>query len=222
MSEVEIHSSWKNYLENEFKLPYMRELKNFLGKEEKQGKIIYPNSKVIFSALNETPFDTVKVIILGQDPYHGVGQAHGMAFSVNQGVALPPSLKNIYKEISSDLGGEIPESGFLQRWAKQGVLLLNTVLTVEHGKAGSHRGQGWERLTDKIIQSLNDNKEDLVFLLWGAPAQKKAQMIDSRKHLILTAPHPSPLSSYRGFFGCKHFSKTNKFLRSKGIASIRW
>lgn len=222
MSEIKIQGSWQNLLQEEFQKPYMKDLKKFLLSESQNGKIIYPKDEEVFSALNLTPFEEVKVVIIGQDPYHGPGQAHGLCFSVKKEVPTPPSLVNIYKELQADLGISTPNHGFLESWAKQGVLLLNNVLTVEKGKAGSHHQKGWEKFTDRIIEMLNERKENLVFILWGSPAQKKAQAVDSNKHFILKSVHPSPLSSYRGFFGSKPFSKTNQFLKSKGITEIDW
>ena len=220
--EPQIDPSWKEVIGDEFKKPYMDDLRHFLKSEADAGKIIYPPAPDIFSAFNLTPFDKVKVVIIGQDPYHGPGQAHGLCFSVKKDVRIPPSLVNIYKELKDDMGITPPDHGFLEDWAKEGVLLLNNVLTVEHGKAGSHHGQGWEVFTDKIIQVLNEKKENLVFILWGSPAQKKAAAVDPEKHFILKSVHPSPLSSYRGFFGSKPFSQTNKFLKAKGLREIDW
>jgi uracil-DNA glycosylase len=219
---IQLEPSWKNHLEAEFDLPYMVELKKFLLQEAQRKKIIYPPGREIFNALNLTPFENVKVVILGQDPYHGIGQAHGLCFSVREGVRPPPSLINIFKELKDDMNIDPPKHGCLENWSRQGVLLLNNVLTVEHGKAASHHGQGWEFFTDKIIEKLNQEKEHLVFILWGSPAQKKAKNVDTKKHLILFSPHPSPLSSYRGFFGSKPFSKTNKYLEKHGIKPINW
>ena len=186
------------------------------------GAVIYPPGEFIFNALNSTPFDAVKVVILGQDPYHGPGQAHGLCFSVQDGVAVPPSLLNIYKELEADLGSSRPPGGNLQHWAEQGVLLLNAVLTVERGRAGAHQGKGWEKFTDRIVSELNDSRDGLVFMLWGSYAMKKGAMIDRSRHLVLTAPHPSPLSAHRGFFGCRHFSKANTWLEQHGKPPIRW
>jgi len=222
IKNIKLEASWKTRLESEFEKDYMLSLKKFLKNEKAQGKIIYPAGENIFSALNSLPFDQVKVIIIGQDPYHGPGQAHGLSFSVPDGVPLPPSLKNIYKELFNDLGIDKGNCGNLLSWAKQGVLLLNSVLTVEAGNAASHQGLGWELFTDKIISVLNDEKQSLVFLLWGSYAQKKGAVIDAQKHLVLKAVHPSPLSVYRGFFGCQHFSKTNQYLISKNISPINW
>ena len=219
---VDLHPSWLAHLAPEFELPYMQHLKQFLLEQKQAGKIIYPESKNIFNAFNSTPLDQVKVVILGQDPYHGPNQAHGLCFSVQPGVPTPPSLQNIYKEIYRDLQFPIPAHGFLQSWANQGVFLLNATLTVEQARAGSHQGQGWEQFTDRAIQIVNQECEHVVFLLWGSYAQKKGQFIDGRKHLILRAPHPSPLSAHRGFIGCGHFSKTNEYLEQNGQAAIDW
>ncbi len=194
----------------------------FAQAERNSGKVIYPPAEQVFNAFKQTEFAEVKVVILGQDPYHGAGQANGLAFSVNQGVKIPPSLVNIYKEIASDIGAVPPKHGDLTHWAQQGVLLLNTVLTVEASRANSHRQHGWEVFTDAVISSLNQAEQHIVFLLWGAPAQKKAALIDAQKHTILTAPHPSPLSAYRGFFGCKHFSRANEALIAHGQKPIIW
>jgi uracil-DNA glycosylase len=221
IKDIKIEKSWKSVLKDDLKSASMNKLSSFLSKELKK-KSIYPAPKEIFAAFNQTPFDKVKVVIIGQDPYHGEGQAHGMCFSVKKGVKIPPSLRNIYKELSSDLDLEIPEHGNLSSWASEGVLLLNAVLTVEHSKAGSHHGRGWEEFTDSVIEYLNNEKENLVFILWGAPAQKKARKVDESKHLVLKSPHPSPLAAYRGFFGNHHFSKTNEYLKSKGIAEVDW
>ncbi|MDQ7059205.1 MAG: uracil-DNA glycosylase [Ghiorsea sp.] len=214
--------SWKRRLEETFKLPYMQKLEAFLHAEIQAGKTVYPQSHETFHALNVTPFDKVKVVILGQDPYHGEGQAHGLCFSVPQGVRVPPSLRNIYKELRNDLGIEAPSHGCLQAWAEQGVLLLNSVLTVEQSKAASHQNKGWEQFTDAIIAQLNEKKEHVVFLLWGAYAQKKGALIDRHKHLVLTGVHPSPLSAHRGFFGQKHFSSTNDYLLKNSQTAIDW
>lgn len=219
---IDLHPSWLAHLEPEFELPYMQHLKQFLVAEKKAGKVIYPESKNIFNAFNSTPLENVKVVILGQDPYHGPHQAHGLCFSVLPGVATPPSLQNIYKEIQRDFHYPIPKHGFLQSWADQGVFLLNATLTVEQGRAGSHQGQGWEQFTDRAIQTVNAQREGVVFLLWGSYAQKKGQYIDGRKHLILRAPHPSPLSAHRGFIGCGHFSQTNNYLKDQGQQPVDW
>lgn len=222
MTDVKLTSQWETHLSQELTRPYMLELFTFLKTEEMKGKVIYPQKEDIFAALNLTPFDQVKVVILGQDPYHGRDQAHGLCFSVKPGVKIPPSLQNIFKELKSDLGIDPSQDGSLIPWAQQGVLLLNTVLTVESGKAGSHHNRGWEEFTDKIIETLNHSHQNLVFILWGSPAQKKAASVDATKHCILKSVHPSPLSSYRGFFGSKPFSQTNDYLRSKKLPEIDW
>lgn len=219
---VDLHPSWLAHLAPEFELPYMLKLKQFLLEQKQAGKIIYPESKHIFNAFNATPLDQVKVVILGQDPYHGPGQAHGLCFSVLPGVATPPSLQNIYKEVQRDLHHSIPKHGYLQSWASQGVFLLNATLTVEQSSAGAHQGKGWEQFTDRAIQIVNEQCEGVVFLLWGSYAQKKGQFIDARKHLVLRAPHPSPLSAHRGFIGCGHFSKVNEYLQGRGQSAIDW
>ena len=211
MSEIHLEESWKQALIGEFESPYMTALKSFLKDEYKAGKAIFPKGSEYFRALDLTPLDNVKVVILGQDPYHGDGQAHGLCFSVRPGVRVPPSLVNIYKEIEDDLDIRPPRHGFLEHWAEQGVLLLNSVLTVERGLAASHQGRGWERFTDAVIAKVNGLDHPVVFMLWGSYAQKKAAFVD-RRHLVLKAPHPSPLSAHRGFLGCKHFSKANAFL----------
>ncbi len=218
---VELGNDWDEILKKEWTSPYYILLRKFL-KEEYKTKTIYPDMYDIFNALRYTAFKDVKAVIIGQDPYHGAGQAHGLCFSVKKGVDIPPSLNNIYKELKSDLGIESPDHGYLEDWAKQGVLMLNTVLTVRAGQAASHRGNGWERFTDHVIEKLNEKQQPVVFLLWGRPAAEKAKIITNPIHLKLEAPHPSPLSAHRGFFGCKHFSKTNKFLVSKGIEPINW
>lgn len=220
--EIKLDPSWKSRLEDEFSLPYMTALRQFLLDRKRQGAVIYPPGDLIFNALDTTPFDRVKIVILGQDPYHGPGQAHGLCFSVPEGVALPPSLINIYKEISTDLDCPPPRSGNLLRWAEQGVLLLNAVLTVERGRAGAHQGKGWERFTDRVVSELNAGRDGLVFMLWGSYAQKKGAVIDRDRHLVLTAPHPSPLSAHRGFFGCRHFSRANDWLAKHGRAAVDW
>jgi len=216
-----INESWYKVLAPEFEKDYFIQLKQFLV-EEKKHYAIYPPGSMIFNAFNFTPFDEVKVVLLGQDPYHGVGQAHGLCFSVAEGVKPPPSLVNIFKELNDDLGVPIPSHGNLEKWARQGVLLLNATLTVRANQAGSHQQKGWEQFTDTAIKSLSDLRYGLVFILWGNYAQAKETLIDSSKHLILKAPHPSPFSANRGFFGCKHFSKTNKFLAEKGKEPIDW
>ncbi|MCU0443203.1 MAG: uracil-DNA glycosylase [Bacteroidia bacterium] len=222
-SEVKIESSWKQALEAEFEKPYFHQLKEFLQLEKAAGKTIYPPGKQFFAAFDYTPFNQVKVVILGQDPYHGAGQAHGLCFSVNHGVAVPPSLQNIYKELSTDINGfSIPVHGNLTQWATQGILLLNATLSVEANKAGSHQGKGWEQFTDAAINKLSQHHSNLVFMLWGKFAQSKAPLIDHTKHLILTAAHPSPFSAYQGFMGCKHFSKANAYLIQQGQQAINW
>jgi len=200
----------------------MKALRAFLQEQKSLGKVVYPEGKMIFNALNTTPFDKVKVVVIGQDPYHGPGQAHGLSFSVPPGIPVPPSLKNIFSEIQRDLGIPAPESGCLLSWAEQGVLLLNATLTVEQAKAGSHQGKGWEQFTDTVIERLNSLQEGLVFLLWGNFAQKKGAIIDPQRHLVLKSPHPSPLSAHRGFLGNEHFSKVNQWLESRGQEPINW
>ncbi len=217
-----IEDSWKQTLAPEFQQPYFSELKLFLLEEKKKGHTVHPPGALIFNAFNLCPFDRVKVVILGQDPYHGPGQAHGLCFSVPLGVPPPPSLVNIFKELNTDLGLTVPSHGNLENWARQGVLLLNSSLTVRAHEAASHFGRGWETFTDQVIQKLSDEKENLVFLLWGAPAQKKGARINDSKHEVLKAPHPSPLSASRGFFGCKHFSKANEYLIQKGKTPLDW
>lgn len=220
--KIDLDSSWLNYLVDEFEQPYMKQLKAFLIAEKQQGKVIFPPSKNIFNAFNSTPLDQVKVVVLGQDPYHGPNQAHGLCFSVLPGVPTPPSLQNMFKELQRDYGLPIPKHGCLQSWANQGVLLLNATLTVEQGKAGSHQGKGWETFTDKAIQLVNDKLQGVVFFLWGSYAQKKAAFINPQKHLILKAPHPSPLSAHRGFLGCGHFSEANLYLQKLSKSSVDW
>lgn len=216
-------STWADVIENEKQQSYFKQLENFVANERSQGKNIYPEDNLVFSAFDHTPFDQVKVVILGQDPYHGPNQAHGLAFSVQPGIKTPPSLVNMYKELAQDIEGfTIPSHGNLVSWAEQGVLLLNTVLTVEQGKAHSHAKSGWEKFTDQVIAELNQTHSGLVFLLWGAHAQKKGASIDTSKHHILTAPHPSPLSAHRGFFGCQHFSQANALLLQQGKSPINW
>ena len=219
--EVKIEKSWKEVLQTEFDKPYFENLVGFV-KQEYASHTIFPPAGQIFNAFNTCPFNNVKVVILGQDPYHGPRQAHGLCFSVNDGIQFPPSLQNIFKEINSDLGIPMPKSGNLTRWAEQGVLLLNATLTVRASQAGSHQGRGWEEFTDAVIKIISEKAENVVFILWGSYAIKKKALIDASKHYILTAPHPSPLSSYRGFFGCKHFSQTNTYLASKGKTPIEW
>jgi uracil-DNA glycosylase len=214
--------NWKDILSGEKQEPYFKELLGFVEEQRGLGKRIYPQNKEVFSAFQTTPLSQVKAVIIGQDPYHGPGQAHGLAFSVKPGVPIPPSLQNIYKELKSDLDIEIPKSGFLNSWAEQGVLLLNAVLTVEDSRAGAHANKGWEKFTDKVIYELANKRENLVFMLWGSYAQKKAEAVNPEKHLVLKAPHPSPLSAHRGFLGCKHFSQANSYLATKGIEPIDW
>ena len=222
MTAINLHPSWLAQLESEFSKDYMVSLREFLAAEQRAGKVIYPEPSQWFAALNSTPFENVQVVILGQDPYHGPGQAHGLCFSVLPEVPVPPSLVNIYKEIALDLGFEAPSHGYLQSWAEQGVLLLNSVLTVEQGNAGSHQGKGWENFTDAVIAALNEQADGIVFLLWGAYAHKKGKVIDGTKHLVLKSPHPSPLSAHRGFYGNHHFSKANEYLLASGREGIRW
>ena len=216
-----IHESWMQALEKEFGSVYFNKLRSFLL-EEKNQYTIFPPGGLIFEAFNKTPFDKVKVVILGQDPYHGPNQANGLCFSVSKGVSLPPSLKNIYKEIESDLGLKMPPHGDLGQWASEGVLLLNATLTVRQSSPGSHQGQGWETFTDAAIRCISDLKSGVVFILWGRYAQAKASLIDHSKHLVLTAAHPSPFSAYNGFFGCRHFSQANKYLLEQGKTPINW
>lgn len=219
--DVKIEESWKARLQNEFEKPYFKTLTDFV-RNEYSTKTVYPPARFIFNAFDSCPFDKVKVVIVGQDPYHEPGQAHGLCFSVNDGVRIPPSLVNIYKEIHDDLGTPIPRSGNLERWAKQGVLLLNATLTVQAHRAGSHQGKGWEQFTDSVIAHLANERQHLVFILWGAYAQRKGENIDANRHLILKSPHPSPLSAHRGFFGNKHFSKANAYLAAHGEKPIDW
>mgnify|MGYP000118702814 FL=1 len=219
--DVKIAPDWKELLAPEFEKPYFIALTDFV-RQEYATRRIYPRGSNIFRAFDKCPFDKLKVVIIGQDPYHGPGQANGLCFSVGDGVPFPPSLVNIFREIESDLGKPFPSSGRLERWADQGVLLINAILTVRAHQAGSHRGRGWERFTDAVIRELNERKEHLVFMLWGAYAQKKGAFIDRSRHCVLTAPHPSPLSADRGFFGCRHFSRANAYLRDHGIAEIDW
>ena len=220
--DIKLDQSWLERIGGEFEQPYMAELKSFLAAERKQGKQIFPRPSEWFRALDLTPIEQVRVVILGQDPYHGPRQAHGLCFSVQPGVRPPPSLVNIYKELESDLGIAPRRHGFLEHWASQGVLLLNSVLTVELGQAASHRERGWERFTDRIIREVNAKEQPVVFMLWGSYAQKKAAFVDTSRHLVLKAPHPSPLSAHSGFFGCRHFSKANAFLESRALAPIDW
>ena len=219
---IRLEPSWRARVGDYLQRPDMQELSGFLRREKAAGKRIFPPGPRIFAALDATPFDRVKVVILGQDPYHGPGQAHGLCFSVLPGVPVPPSLLNIYKEIQADLGIAPPGHGCLLPWARQGVLLLNAVLTVEEGRAGAHQGKGWEGFTDHAIETLAREREDLVFLLWGSYAQAKGKVIDTRRHRVLRAPHPSPLSAHRGFLGCGHFSATNQYLVQRGKAPIDW
>jgi uracil-DNA glycosylase len=219
---IKLEAGWKQALHEEFDKDYMIALGDFLRREKAAGKEIYPPGPLIFNALNSTPLDQVKLVIIGQDPYHGPGQAHGLCFSVPPGVAVPPSLLNIYKELKRDLNIDIPQHGHLQTWAEQGVLLLNTSLTVERGNAGSHAGKGWQPFTDHVISRVSALRPRLVFLLWGAHAQSKQRLIDSSKHLVLRSAHPSPLSAHRGFLGNSHFSHANKFLEQHGISPIDW
>lgn len=221
-SDVRLEESWKKALGREFESPYMHQLRDFLIAERGNGKRIFPKGTEYFRALDLTPLGRVRVVILGQDPYHGAGQAHGLCFSVQPGVRIPPSLVNIYKELQSDLGIAPAHHGFLESWARQGVLLLNSVLTVEEARAGAHQGRGWERFTDAVIRAVNDECDNVVFMLWGSYAQKKAAFVDGTRHLVLKAPHPSPLSAHNGFFGCRHFSRANDFLLSRGLEPIDW
>lgn len=219
--DVKIEKSWEIKLNSEFEKSYFSELTEFVKQEIKQ-QVVYPPGKLIFNAFDKCSFENVKVVIIGQDPYHGQGQANGLCFSVNDGVRHPPSLKNIFKEIVDDLGKPIPESGNLERWANQGVLLLNATLTVRANTAGSHQQKGWEEFTDEVIRVVSEEKSSIVFILWGAYAQKKGSIINIDKHLVLKSAHPSPFSAYNGFFGCKHFSKTNEYLRSLDKKEIEW
>lgn len=219
---IALEEGWRDALAGEFSSPYMQQLKAFLVAQKQGGKRIFPKGSEYFRALDLTPLANVKVVILGQDPYHGLGQAHGLCFSVRPGVRIPPSLVNIYKEMQSDLGITPARHGFLEHWARQGVLLLNSVLTVEEAQAASHQGKGWERFTDAVIGKVNDECDAVVFMLWGSYAQRKAAFVDIRRHLVLKAPHPSPLSAHNGFFGCGHFSKANAFMQTHGRAPIDW
>lgn len=219
--EVKIASHWKSLLSEEFQKPYFQQLVSFI-RDEYRSQTIYPKGSDIFKAFDRCDFADIKVVIIGQDPYHGAGQANGLCFSVCDGTTFPPSLRNIFKEIRDDLGKPIPRSGDLERWAQQGVLLLNATLTVKANTPGSHQNRGWEQFTDAVIRKISDEKEGVVFLLWGAYAQKKGEIIDRNKHLVLMSAHPSPFSADRGFFGCKHFSKANAYLRSKGKEEIDW
>ena len=221
-SQLKPGRGWDEFLSDQFQQPYMQQLAQFLADEEAVGKVLFPPSQLCFNALNSTPLNEVSVVILGQDPYHGPGQAHGLCFSVRPDVPPPPSLVNIFKEIESDLGIAPPDHGCLQPWAEQGVLLLNSVLTVEQGNAGAHQNKGWEIFTDKVIETINRQRENVVFLLWGGYARKKGKHIDRQRHLVLEGPHPSPLSAYRGFFGCQHFSQANQWLESRGQRPVNW
>jgi len=220
--DIKLEETWKLALEEEFSSPYMASLKQFLVAEKQAGKHIFPKGSEYFRALDLTPLDEVKVVILGQDPYHGAGQAHGLCFSVQPGVRTPPSLVNIYKEMQADLGIAPAKHGFLEHWAEQGVLLLNSVLTVEEGKAAAHQGQGWEKFTDAVIRTVNDECDGVVFILWGNYAQKKAAFVDQERHLVLKSAHPSPLSAHNGFLGSRPFSKTNDYLQSIGKDPVDW
>lgn len=221
---VVLEPSWKAPLLPEFEKPYMRQLREFLVSEKQARKVVYPKGSEIFAALNLTPLPRVRVVIIGQDPYHGPNQAHGLCFSVRPGVPRPPSLENIFQEVSADVaGGEVPPGrGCLIPWARQGVLLLNSVLTVVRGRAASHQGRGWETFTDRVVELIKDQRESVVFMLWGSYAQRKGALVDTRRHLVLTAPHPSPLSASRGFFGCRHFSSANRYLTARGFDPIDW
>ena len=232
-NRVRLEASWKRTLGDEFQAPYMRKLRTFLLAERQARRVVYPRGPQIFAALDHTPIEAVKVVIIGQDPYHGPGQAHGLCFSVPNGVAPPPSLVNIFQEIGTDMvdedvpcgrkDGKVPPGrGCLTSWARQGVLLLNAVLTVAAGRAGSHQGRGWETFTDRVVAAINRERQHVVFMLWGSYAQKKGAAVDSARHLVLTAPHPSPLSAHRGFFGCRHFSKANEYLVAHDILPIDW
>lgn len=219
---IKLDPSWLAHLESAFAQPYMADLRAFLEQERAAGKVVFPRGNDIFNAMNTTPFDDVKVVIIGQDPYHGPGQAHGLSFSVPRGVPVPPSLQNIYKEIAATYGRPMPPHGDLTGWARQGVLLLNATLTVRQGEAGSHQGRGWEQFTDAVIRAVNDRHDHIVFMLWGSYAQKKGAFIDRTRHCVLTSPHPSPLSAHRGFLGCGHFMKANQYLKTHGRAEIDW
>lgn len=220
--KIKLDANWLNIMGDEFEKPYMDKLRQFLVEEKESGKTLFPPGSQIFYAMDRTPFDKVKVVILGQDPYHGDGQAHGLCFSVQPAVAPPPSLINIYKEMGTDLGLTPPPHGCLSSWADQGVLMLNSVLTVEAHKAGSHQGRGWEKFTDRVIRELESRRENLVFILWGGYARKKGNFINRERHLVIEGPHPSPLSSYRGFFGSRPFSRTNSYLEEKEQSPINW
>ncbi len=219
---IQLESSWLDRLAGEFQQPYMEQLRAFLQAEKRAGKRVFPRGSEFFNAFAHTPLDKVKVVILGQDPYHGEGQAHGLCFSVRPGVQVPPSLQNIFREIHDELGLPIPDHGHLTAWADRGVLLLNSVLSVECARAASHQGQGWETFTDRVIEVINREREGVVFMLWGSYAQRKGAIIDTGRHCVLKAPHPSPLSAHRGFFGCGHFRAANDYLRSRGQEPIDW
>ncbi|HSG89206.1 MAG TPA: uracil-DNA glycosylase [Pseudomonadales bacterium] len=229
---VKLEASWREALVDEFDAPYMQSLRAFLAEQKAEGRVLFPPGGEIFAALDTTPLPEVRVVIIGQDPYHGPDQAHGLCFSVRPGIEIPPSLLNIFREINADMtdpdvpggdpAGRVGDSGYLTGWARQGVLLLNSVLTVERGRAGAHRNQGWEQFTDRVVELVNDRREQVVFLLWGSYAQQKGARIDRTRHCVLTAPHPSPLSAYRGFFGCRHFSKANRYLVEHGLEPIDW
>lgn len=221
-TSIKLEPGWLDVLGAEFRKPYMAELRDYLERQKNSGKVIYPPGSLWFNAFNSTPFDQVRVVILGQDPYHGPNQAHGLCFSVLPGVKVPPSLVNIYKELEADLGIVPASHGCLTHWAEQGVLLLNATLTVVQGSAGAHQGKGWETFTDAAIHALNERREHLVFMLWGSYAQKKGSFIDGNRHLVLRAPHPSPLSAHRGFLGCRHFSRANDYLVSSGQSPVDW
>jgi uracil-DNA glycosylase len=222
-TQAPLEPGWQSVLSEEFEKDYMKSLRAFLVQEKQNGNTVFPKNADIFNAFNHTPFDKVKVVIIGQDPYHGQGQAHGLAFSVQKGITVPPSLKNIYKELETDIEGfNKPDHGSLMQWADDGVLLLNATLTVRAHEAGSHQGKGWEIFTDRAIQLLSEERDNLVFLLWGKFAQNKSVLIDENKHTILKAAHPSPFSAYNGFFGCKHFSKSNEVLIEKGLQPVDW
>ena len=222
VGEIQLEASWLAALQDEFRQPYMQQLREFLRSEKAAGKVVYPRGGEMFNAFDHTPLDQVRVVILGQDPYHGPGQAHGLCFSVGPGVALPPSLVNIYREIEEELAIKMPAHGCLTSWADQGVLLLNSVLSVERANAASHQGKGWEQFTDRAIEVVNRDCEHVVFMLWGAYAQRKGAIIDEQRQCVLRAPHPSPLSAHRGFFGCGHFRSANEYLRDKGREPIDW
>ncbi len=219
---IDLEPSWLAQLQDEFAKPYMKQLRAFLVEEKRQGKIIFPASSNWFNAFRQTPFEAVEVVIIGQDPYHGPGQAHGLCFSVPAGVEVPPSLRNVFAELQRDPGLALPTHGCLESWARQGVLLLNSVLTVESGRAGAHQGRGWEQFTDRVVQLLNERREHLVFMLWGSYAQRKGSIIDRDRHLVLSSAHPSPLSAYRGFIGNGHFSAANRYLAQHGKRAIDW